>query len=332
MGCKNSREVLTVEGNLTLVRDRDMYLMRHEKLEQLIGMGKSLQEIQRDILYNFDNIDIIVNNFNQDKTEIKSLLIELLAEAYIKDNLKVRNYDVLDYAHDLLQKQSFQNKDTLYTIITNFSRIYPRSQLGINLEFDENDIFENKFSLKPIFSNLKFNNSYQAECLNLTLNNFLISKSQYLKEICDVIEINTKLNTIVIHIYQNNMAVNDILRSVRKNGNVKVLILIGYNSIETIFDKELINLMRMDNLLGLGLINIKLSEFFFKNLPGTLFLLKNLKFFISENAPEIIKNIFKSDSLIAVLLSGKEEGINMHKEMQNGTKIKFLEVEDKFII
>ena len=222
----------------------------------------------------------------------------------------------------------------IYTIISNFSRIYPRSQLGVSLEFDENDIFEKKFSLKPVFSNLKFNSSYQAECLNVTLNKFIMSRSQYIKEICDIIEINNKLNTVIVHIYQNHMAVNDILRSVRKNQNVKVLILVGYDGIELIFDKELINLMRMDNLLGLGLVNINLSEVFLKNLPGILFLLKNLKFFISENGPEIIKNIFKSDSLIAVLLSGKidEEAINMYKQMQHGSKIKFLEVEDKFII
>jgi hypothetical protein len=366
MGCIGSPKVITIEKSIHLIKDKDFYTIRHEKLESLIGKGKSLYDSQKELMSNFNNVDAIIARYEQKaqeiklpRDELKLAILELFAENYIRESLKLKNYDILEYAHDMLNNQNGIKqsgcKELLSTMINHFSRIFPKEQYLSIFEFEKGDNFENTFSLRPIFNNFKYNSSYQVQALSIYLNKFILSKPEYLKEIAEVIEAGKNLTTVVLYVNDGVEAIDDatfantltVIRSIKRNRNVKVFTMItkenGKLTLNSELEKALVDLIYQDFLIGFGLHKFGISDEFMKGINQTLPQLQNLKFISLESKTysnltlldAFSKSIGKNNSIMACLLAGfpVESKFNDLKSAQKfNQKLKFFEYENEIFL
>jgi hypothetical protein len=366
MGCISSPKVITIEKNTYLIKDKDLYNQRHEKLESLIGRSKSLYDTQKELMSNFNNVEAILQAYEQkalevklSKDELKLALLELFAENYIKESLKLKNFDILDYASEILNSQpgikQSGTKDTLTTMLNHFSRIFPKEQYISILEFDKNDNFEKTFTLKPVFNNYKYNSSYQVQTLTIFLNRFLMSNADYCKQIAEIVEFNKNLTTVALCISDHFETLDDalltnmipIIRSVKRNRNIKVITMVTKDNHKLTFkpdvERELLELFHADFLLGFYIGKFGFSDEFVKGINLTLPQLNNLKFFCLDSKygnltllDSLSKALGKNNSIIAVLLAGFPIPADKFKDFKNAQKfnqkLKFFEYESEFFL
>jgi hypothetical protein len=362
MGCIGAPKVITIEKSIHLIRDKDTYNIRHEKLESLIGKGKSLYDTQKELMANFNNVENILKIYEQKaqgikitKDELKMAILELFAENYIRSSLKLINFDILEYAQDVLNSQQnirqSNSKDLLTTMINHFSRIFPKEQYMSILEFDDGDNFEKTFSLKPIFNNFKYNSSYQVQTLSIYLNKFILSKVDYCKEISEVIESNRNLITVVLYVNDNIEHIDDcsnmlsIVKAIRRNRSIKVFILLAKENKLTLkpeIEKEIVDILHNDLLLGIYIGKFNISDEFVKGITQTLPQLANLKFICLEShysnlalLDAFSKSLGKNNSIMAVLL-GLPIPTDKFSDFKNAQKfnqkLKFFELENEFFL
>jgi hypothetical protein len=366
MGCIGSPKVITVEKNVHLLKEKDFYNQRHEKLESLIGKGKSLYDSQKELMANFSNVENILSTYEQKAEEVKLTkdnlkicILELFAENYIRDSLKLKNYDILDYVQETLNSQPLLkksgSKDLLSTMLNHFSRIYPKDQYTCVFEFDKNDNFEQAFTLRPIFNNFKYNSSYQVQNLVVYLNKFLLTKDDYCKQIAEIIEFNKNLNTLVLNLSDTSEPLDDnlisnvmpILRAIKRNRSLKVLTFVGKDlgkyTLRPDVEKELLEVIQSDILLGFYIGKFNISEQFIKGINLVLPQLNQLRFICLESKfPTLIllddfsKCLGKNNSVIAALLVAFPIPADKFKDFKTAQKfnqkLKFFEYENELFL
>ena len=316
----------------------ELTCQEHEKFEELIDPF-------------YDNFKKKLEDEKFTKETFKDIAQIISAQKYIEEQLEWREWEM----HDLLKEftshlqsssPNFSDGDSkeLDTLLKSYEDKFPNLQKGL-IYFIESLRTQN-FSFGHINNNLKLNHpDFEIKVLNIGIFGENIENIQYLKGIAEIIEFNPNLVSIAIQIIENYddklidkgsfKNLNILLEAIKLHKNIKALFISLVRGAE-ILDlgsevmNKLIEVVKIDSILGLYLLKISLNSDFGKKLGNCLGDLKNLIFLgISSSdkdysyLTDIFNGINKNNSLNVVYLQKydfTDEKLNELKVLSTGCK------------
>lgn len=316
MGCSSSRNFTIDEYkiNLKLKKERENYNNRQEYFEQVYG--HILLDIIKELDPSNPNIETIEVMKNKIKSgdnykstplstsnlisedEIRECLIDYMGQLYLSEIILIQEYDVYDTcfktAKEMKIFSSDRTLDFAKLLVDNFSRLYPKTQNGLFINFNYYNIQQHV--LNGILTNLKFNLSYSVQALTLVLDNFSTGNQEMCTGLSEVIDCNRNMISFLLHIFDDNdKEINQnmienltpIFNSLKRNENIKFLLLQTEKSYELALTQEMetciISLLQSDSLLGLYISHFKFSDYLIAEFGRCIAGCKNLKFILIES-------------------------------------------------
>lgn len=360
MGC-SSNSIMLIYENKTLMTERINYCERSEKLETLA------QEILDDTIKmnngTPEGIDKMVSFISSKKgglghltqSEIKEALSDLYVQQLLLAEKIINDVDMQTEAEERfinINNLTDEMKSNISIILQNLEVNYAKLQSCIYIDYDPQLHLEDSSLETSFFTNMKYNKSFQVDCLCFKITNAPLVKALLCFKFAEVITCNEALATVIISIdadVEFNKDINSIIpmfQAISKHKSIQMVIFtcdkVKKHTLTLPLEESIIEIIKNSRtLIGLCLLQFNLSDAFLYSLEKVLPYAFSLRLLMIESNYKnlrvlddfIGRGIGRCNSLIAVILSGLnlfETKKSEYKQIKTGnTKLKLLEFLDQ---